>query len=44
VVAIRDGHVAAPPVLDLSDAVSLGGEQGLLGLAFSPDGRYLYVN
>jgi glucose/arabinose dehydrogenase len=44
VVAIRNGHVAARPVLDLSDAVSLGGEQGLLGLAFSPDGRFLYVN
>jgi glucose/arabinose dehydrogenase len=44
VVAIRNGHVAARPVLDLSGAVSLGGEQGLLGLAFSPDGRYLYVN
>jgi glucose/arabinose dehydrogenase len=44
VVAIRDGRVAAHPVLDLSNAVSLGGEQGLLGLAFSPDGRYLYVN
>jgi glucose/arabinose dehydrogenase len=44
VVAIRDGHVATRPVLDLSDSVSLGGEQGLLGLTFSPDGRYLYVN
>jgi glucose/arabinose dehydrogenase len=44
VVAIRDGHVTANPVLDLSNAVSLGGEQGLLGLAFSADGRYLYVN
>jgi glucose/arabinose dehydrogenase len=44
VVAIRDGHVSTRPVLDLSDSVSLGGEQGLLGLAFSPDGRYLYVN
>jgi len=44
VVAIRDGHVASSPVLDLSDAVSLGGEQGLLGVAFSPDGRYIYVN
>ena len=31
-------------VLDLSDRVSLGSEQGLLGLAFSPDGRYLYVD
>jgi glucose/arabinose dehydrogenase len=44
VVAIRDGQVAQRPVLDLSGDVSLGGEQGLLGLAFSPDGRYLYVN
>ncbi|MGA9161034.1 MAG: PQQ-dependent sugar dehydrogenase [Actinomycetota bacterium] len=31
-------------VLDLSDRVSLGSEQGLLGLAFSPDARYLYVD
>ena len=31
-------------VLDLTDEVSLGSEQGLLGLAFSPDGKYLYVN
>src|SRR4029078_10243375 len=44
VVAIRDGRVTSRPVLDLSDDVSLGGEQGLLGLAFSPDGQYLYVN
>jgi glucose/arabinose dehydrogenase len=44
VVAIRGGQVAAEPVLDLSGAVSLGGEQGLLGLAFSPDGRFVYVN
>ena len=44
VVAIRDGRVTSRPVLDLSDDVSLGGEQGLLGLAFSTDGQYLYVN
>jgi glucose/arabinose dehydrogenase len=44
VMAIRDGRVDRLPVLDLSGQVSLGGEQGLLGLAFSPDGRYLYVN
>jgi len=44
VVAIRDGTVDPTPVLDLSDQVSLGGEQGLLGLAFSPDGGSLYVN
>jgi glucose/arabinose dehydrogenase len=45
VVAIRAGRtVDKVPVLDLSDEVSLGGEQGLLGLAFSPGGRELYVN
>jgi glucose/arabinose dehydrogenase len=44
VMAIRDGHVDTTPVLDLSRRVSLGGEQGLLGLAFSPTGQYLYVN
>ena len=44
VVAIRDGAVDPTPVLDVSTEVSLGGEQGLLGLAFSPDGRLLYVN
>ncbi|MGZ8637615.1 MAG: PQQ-dependent sugar dehydrogenase, partial [Actinomycetota bacterium] len=31
-------------VLDITDRVSLGSEQGLLGLAFSPDGRFLYVD
>jgi glucose/arabinose dehydrogenase len=31
-------------VLDLTNRVSLGSEQGLLGLAFSPGGRYLYVD
>jgi len=31
-------------VLDLTGQVSLGSEQGLLGIAFSPDGRYLYVD
>jgi glucose/arabinose dehydrogenase len=44
VVAIRDGHVEQRPVLDLSTQVSLGSEQGLLGLVFSPDGRFMYVN
>ena len=44
VMAIRDGRVLPRPVLDLRGDVSLGGEQGLLGLAFSPDGSYLYVN
>jgi glucose/arabinose dehydrogenase len=30
--------------LDLSEEITAGGEQGLLGLTFSPDGRYMYVN
>jgi glucose/arabinose dehydrogenase len=42
--AIRGGGVDPAPVLDLSAQISLGSEQGLLGLAFSEDGRYLYVN
>ncbi|HEX2026189.1 MAG TPA: PQQ-dependent sugar dehydrogenase [Actinomycetota bacterium] len=44
VMAVRDGRVIPRPVLDLSTEVSQGGEQGLLGLVFSPDGRFLYVN
>jgi glucose/arabinose dehydrogenase len=44
VVAIRGGRVDPSPVVDLSGEVSLGGEQGLLGLAFSPSGQELYVN
>jgi len=31
-------------VLDVSGQVKAGGEQGLLGIAFSPDGRYLYLD
>jgi glucose/arabinose dehydrogenase len=44
VMAIRDGQVEGTPVLDVTSRVTSGGEQGLLGLAFSPDGRFLYVN
>ncbi len=44
VVAIRGGRVDPTPVLDLTTQVTSGGEQGLLGLAFSPDGRFLYVD
>jgi len=44
VVVLRGGNVDPTPVLDITQQVSLGGEQGLLGLAFSPDGRELYVN
>ena len=35
---------SATTVLDISDEVSTGTEQGLLGLEFSPDGSYLYAN
>lgn len=42
--AVHDGSVDATPVLDLSGEVSSGFEQGLLGLAFSPEGRRLYVD
>src|SRR5262249_54376457 len=37
----------AKPALDLGDAVSTGGEQGMLGLAFDPDflrNRFLYID
>jgi glucose/arabinose dehydrogenase len=32
------------PLLDLTDEVLAGGERGLLGIAFSTDGRKLYVD
>jgi glucose/arabinose dehydrogenase len=44
VVVIRDDAVDPVAVLDLTAQVSQGGEQGLLGIAFAPSGRYLYVN
>src|SRR5206468_4765433 len=44
VVRVGGGHGRGSAVLDLSNEVSLGAEQGLLGLAFSPDGGWLYVN
>jgi glucose/arabinose dehydrogenase len=34
---VKDGVLLPAPFLDLSGRVSLGGEQGLLGLAFDPD-------
>jgi glucose/arabinose dehydrogenase len=43
-VVALSGDVDPEVVLDLTDEVSLGTEQGLLGLAFSPDGKYLYLN
>ena len=42
VVALRDDDPET--ILDLSGEVSDGFEQGLLGLAFSPDGSFLYLN
>ncbi|MGZ8578518.1 MAG: PQQ-dependent sugar dehydrogenase [Actinomycetota bacterium] len=42
--ALRDGVVGSEPVLDVSERVSDGSEQGLLGLAFSPDGAFVYVD
>jgi glucose/arabinose dehydrogenase len=41
--AVRGGRLDPTPVVDISAKVTAGGEQGLLGLAFSPDGRFLYL-
>jgi glucose/arabinose dehydrogenase len=42
--AVRGGALDSEPVLDLTERVQDGGEQGLLGIAFSPDGSKLYVH
>ncbi len=43
--SLRDGKVSPTPVIDLRARVNQeGGERGLLGLAFSPDGTLLYVH
>ena len=42
--AIRNGKLAARTVLDLTADTIARGEQGLLGLAFAPDGAHLYVD
>ena len=34
---VRDGQLKKEPFLDIVDLVSLGGEQGLLSVAFAPD-------
>jgi glucose/arabinose dehydrogenase len=44
VVAIRGGQVDPTSVLDITGQITAGGEQGLLGLTFSPSGRFMYVN
>ncbi len=41
-VAFEDGKTRT--VLDLADRISAGGERGLLGVTFSPDGAKLYVH
>lgn len=41
---IRDGAADPQPVADLSALTAAGGERGLLGAAFSPDGSHLYVD
>jgi glucose/arabinose dehydrogenase len=41
---LRGGAVADGSILDISDQVTTGGEQGLLGVAFSPDGNLLYAS
>jgi glucose/arabinose dehydrogenase len=46
IVLMRGGKRVARPFLDISDRVTAGGEQGLLGLAFPPDyakSRRFYV-
>jgi glucose/arabinose dehydrogenase len=42
--ALRNGALDPTPVLDIGSLIVSGGEQGLLGIAFSPDGRYLYLD
>lgn len=44
VLAMRDGTINTTVLLDVSDGIASGGEQGLLGLAFSPDGSHGYVD
>src|SRR4029453_14654647 len=40
--AIRGGRLDPTPVVDISEQVTAGGEQGLLGVALSPHGPSLY--
>lgn len=47
VMIIKNGQLLATPFLDVSNLVILGGERGLLGLAFHPDfptTPYFYLN
>ncbi len=42
--AIRGRKLVSRPVLDLRSDTTASGEQGLLGIAFSPDGTHVYVD
>jgi len=44
VVVLREDGAEPDVILDINGEVSQGSEQGLLGLAFSPDGDFLYIN
>ncbi len=44
VYAFTSGELVAKPVLDLSSDTSIEMDQGLLGMAVSPDARWLYLN
>jgi len=41
---LRDDRLQPEPLVDISDDVTSGGERGLLGIAFSPDGGRLYLS
>jgi glucose/arabinose dehydrogenase len=41
---IRNGQLDPTPALGITELTRAGGEQGLLGIAASPDGRFLYAN
>ena len=41
---LRDDQLQPEPLVDISDDVRSGGERGLLGIAFSPDGDRLYLS
>ena len=43
-IALRNGAIDPTPVLDISSMTKPQGEQGFLGMAFSPDGKRLYVD
>jgi glucose/arabinose dehydrogenase len=44
VFGVRGNSVDSNPIVDIGAEISRGGEQGLLGVAFAPDGRRMYLN